>query len=130
MRVETPQLAEFIFKNNTSKKLINIEVDGIKDTKDMFMFCVELLYHGIGIMCGGPPINLDDMSHADFAKIKEHLVLAGIEVNVDVTLHGSIKEDNSVKQPSSGLEKHHMILTTSKATYDVWFKLVHNVGSG
>lgn len=127
MRVETSQLAEFIFKKNTSKKLINIEVDGIKDTKDMFMFCVELLYHGISIMCGGPPINLDEMSHADFAQIKEHLLLAGIEVHVDVTLHGSIKGEHSVQQPSSGLEKHHMILSTSKATYDVSFKLVHNI---
>ena len=96
------------------------------------MFCVELLYHGIGILCGGPPINLDDMSHEDFAKVKEHLALAGIEVNVNVTLHGTVKEDTSYVSSltASGLEKHHMILTTSKAAYDVWFRLVHNVAGG
>lgn len=126
--VDTIQLAEFIFLKNNENKLIHIEVDGIKETKDMFMFCIELLNHGLQFLTR-EPLSLDDMSIELFEKVQERLRLAGIEVNVEVTLHGvqKMSNDSNTFSPESGLEKHHMILKTSKATYDVWFRLIRNV---
>lgn len=144
MRIQLEELAKFIFVENTENKLVGIQiVEGIQNTFDMFSFCVDLLYKGLHLLYGTEKVfengtkrmtvRIEDITMDQFMKIKEKLRLAAIEVNLSITegvtkpncIYTEIEMSQSETPPV--LEQHHMIVSTEKRTYDISFKLIHNV---
>jgi|688.fasta_scaffold472443_2 hypothetical protein len=146
MQVETDQLAKFIFLDNKSEKLVNIEIDGVKNNRDMFMFCTELLYKGIQYLYDHDKsgIDIDGLTDEQFKHIQKRLLLTGIEVvlrcevlplqqeNPIISMKRVPSKQHMVENPivlghcsSTPLDHHHLVISTEKAVYDISFKLVH-----
>ena len=146
MQIETDQLANFIFLENKTDKYINIEIDGIRDSRDMFMFCLELLYKGISMMYDTQQtgIDIDGLTEDQFKAIKQKLLLAGIDVNLHMepirspvvithpTKQHVVDEPivlGSTQPQTYTLEHHHLVISTERAMYDISFALVHNTAA-
>lgn len=79
------QLAEFVFVKNVNDAIIEMELNGIEDVRDLYCFCVDLLCKGLVLLCakdGLPTVDLDSISIEEFGLVARKMLVAGIKVNM------------------------------------------------
>lgn len=85
MEMHVSDLAEFMFIKNVNNALIELELGGIQDNKDFFFFLIDLFCKGLVLLFGKDnKVNIDELTMEDFAKIKEKMGVAGINVTLNI----------------------------------------------
>lgn len=79
------QLAEYIFLHNHKKQCIYLDINGLRDAKDMFCLCLDLLCKGMVLKFGqGNKVYVDDISLEQMHELMQCLKYAGIECHMNV----------------------------------------------
>lgn len=86
VELEIDDLAEFLFKKNKNNALVQLELNGIDDTRDLFCFCIDLLCKGLVLLYGNEKssVDVDDISFEQFSIIVNKLKNAGIILDLRV----------------------------------------------
>lgn len=77
--------ADIIFIKNTKDIPIQIECPDFENTKDLYMFCVELTFKGIQVLYGSDSSNNVDitaLTETEIEFVRKKLLNAGIETNL------------------------------------------------
>lgn len=141
MEIGQDDVIDLIFKRNPKELFIGLEVDGLKCTHDLFMFCTEILYKGIVLLFGDPSqprVAIEEISNDQFNIIKKKMALAGIDVtlrtqaaqeNSSVTMIPPQKTQIRVDKPKYGdrLEDYTLVIDSPKTIYLISYKLIHNI---
>jgi len=77
-------LANFLIKNDGNQ--IVVESSDFKNTNDLFFFCVEITTKILAIKFGNLDgiVNIDQLSQSDFNSIKEILLNAAIDLQLNI----------------------------------------------
>ena len=77
-------LANFLIKNDGNQ--IVVESSDFKNTNDLFFFCVEITTKMLAIKFGNLDgiVNIDQLSSSDFNSIKEILLNAAIDLQLNI----------------------------------------------
>jgi|TARA_B100000900_G_scaffold415482_1_gene445534 hypothetical protein len=77
-------LANFLIKNDGNQ--IVVESSDFKNTNDLFFFCVEITTKILAIKFGNLDgiVNIDQLSSSDFNSIKEILLNAAIDLQLNI----------------------------------------------
>lgn len=116
-------LANYIFLQNKQDKYIQIQLDGVDTTTDLFMFCVELLCHGIYLTTCKQSVA--DVTQYEFEKVCGRLLLAGIKVSKHTTIAAG---NDSILlhvpcNPNERLDDHEVLVQTADACHVIKFEL-------
>lgn len=131
--IEVDSLAEFIFLKNVNNSIIELELGGVENNKDMFYFLVDLLSKGTVLLFGTDnKVELDSLSLDNFKIIKDKMKLAGIKVLLDIIPNDSNLNPNvnikdiELMDNNTNLEKFVLKVTGKKLINNISFKLIHN----
>lgn len=104
MEMQVDDLAEFMFRKNVNNAVIELELGGIKDNKDFFFFLIDLFCKGLVILFGTEnKVMIDSLSMEDFAKVKQKMSLAGINVMLNI-----VQQDEDMVDVSPQEERNDM----------------------
>lgn len=124
-------LADFLFVKNKANALVELELNGISDTRDLYCFCIDLLFKGLVLVCCGygRSLEIESISNEQFREVMDKMKLAGILVMLAV-------EEKSENEPPGicmgeaykskrilELAEYTFTMTSSEKKYDVNFKL-------
>lgn len=122
-------LAYFIFVQNKNEAPIDLQLHGIKDTRDLFCFCIDLLSKGLIHVCHKDSVDIDEVSEEEFAILSRKMKTIGIQVHLFI-------EDNIKGQQacidmgdeykvglSTCLNSYKFSIITSKKIYAIWFQI-------
>lgn len=109
-------LADFMFKKNVHNSIIELELNGVEDNKDLFFFLVDLFCKGLVLLFGREnKVEIDSLTMEDFSVVKQKMSLAGVNVLLNIVevppdlvdAIESIKspEDNDDPDAPSDIEK-------------------------
>lgn len=89
------EFSEYMFKNNTYNRKIQLNLEGIEDNKDLFLFFIDLFCKGL-VLCYGNnnTVDFDTLDADKFAHIKTKMANAGIHINLSI-------KDNPIYMPTS-----------------------------
>lgn len=130
-------LADFIFKKNINNAAVELSLDGLSNAKDFFFFCLDLFCKGLVCMFGNGNnmVQLQDLKMEDFIKIRDKLVLAGIDARLEVhppdidiqplELQLNMKELREAPDDMP-LKDYKFIIKCNEFTYIIKFNVVHN----
>jgi len=83
--VEVDEVIDFMFLKNHDNKNIEMSVNGIEDTHDLFGFCLDIFCKGIVLLFASDGrVELENISIEQFNIIKQKMALAGIDVKLDI----------------------------------------------
>lgn len=126
--------AQFMFKENINNAIIELSLEGIENNKDFFFFLVDLLCKGLVLLYGKDNrIELHLLTLDDFKNIKDKMILAGIQVNLNVEPNNDMLLPsinlNHIESMSSNLDlnKFKFKIIGSELIYEVSFNLIHKV---
>ena len=74
------ELIDYIFLKNKNNKKILLQLDELKDTKDLFCFCLDLFCKGMVILYGNEnrKVNINELSMEQIQAVVDNLSYAGI----------------------------------------------------
>ena len=79
------ELASVIFTKNTNNAHIDLNINGIRNTKDLFCFFLDMLCKGLVILYGSDNrLDLSTVTQDQFAYVQEKLACAGIKCELEV----------------------------------------------
>lgn len=81
------QLVQFIFVDNINNHSIDLVIDqGVKNTKELFFTCVEILTAGLKLLYSDNEgkINLQNITLEQLEFVKKKMLLAKIDFTVDI----------------------------------------------
>lgn len=91
IEIEVDQLAEFLFKLNTSNAVAELSLGGIEDNKDLFYFCHDLFCKGLVMLFGNESkVIINDLTTEQFQAVKQKMANAGINITLDVVTSDNI----------------------------------------
>lgn len=103
LEIEVDQLADFLFIKNSKDAIIDLELGGIEDNKDLFYFCLDLFCKGLILLFGKDnSLIIEDISQDQFMIIKQKLSNAGIGVSLDILELEQIKQEKELKDIIEG----------------------------
>jgi hypothetical protein len=78
--------SKYMFLENKNNKIIRLDLQGIENNKDLFLFFIDLFCKGI-IVCYGinNTVNFDDLDNEKFNFIKQKMFNAGIIINLNIS---------------------------------------------
>ena len=77
-------LADFIFNKNEDNKTIELSINGIENTRDLFCFCLDIMCKGLVLLFGTDnKIAIDDLSLEDFEIVKTKMKCVGIKCQLE-----------------------------------------------
>ena len=128
-------LAEFVFIKNVNDSRLNLSLEGIEDTYDLFCFCVDLLCKGLVLLYGNNGrVEIDDMSADNLTHISKKMKNAGIllslsieEKNLNNTFPRMVTFLKPENDMNTKLELYSMHIQGKDKVYNVNFGLCHNV---
>jgi hypothetical protein len=142
IELEIDDLAEFMFKRNDNNVVLELSLGGLENNKDLFYFILDLFCKGLVMMFGNGTnsVDVDTITYDNFMSIKEKLLCAGIQVNMEYY-------PNDIPSDEAGTEKRAVINTdeiinasddkqlneyifklfTLKNQYLISFSLIHRV---
>lgn len=89
-------LADFMFVKNKNNSLIELELNGVEDNKDLFFFLVDLFCKGLVLLFGtNNKVEISDLSMEDFNNVKQKMALAGVDVNLHIVELEDTEDDNA-----------------------------------
>jgi len=140
VELEIDELAEFMFKRNDNNVILELSLGGIENNKDLFYFILDLFCKGLVIMFGNNTnsVDVDSITYDNFLSIKEKMLCAGIQVNMeyypnDIPLNDTEKKaiinTDEINDASDDKELKEYVfkLFTLKTQYLISFNLVHRV---
>jgi hypothetical protein len=133
-------LASFLFIRNVDNKSISININegGIQNTRDLFCFCLDLLFKGLILLYGEDnKVLVNALTLEQFDVIKRKLRCANIECHLEIipletpseevldlwtqnflNVHKVRNSDECLK-----LEDYHFDLQLSDCIYKIWFEI-------
>lgn len=140
IELEIDDLADFMFKRNDNNVVLELSLGGLENNKDLFYFILDLFCKGLVIMFGNGTnsVDVDTITYDNFMSIKEKLLCAGIQVNMeyypndiltDETVKRAIINTDEINNASDDKQLNEYIfkLYTLKNQYLISFSLVHRV---
>lgn len=139
VELEINELAEFMFKRNDNNITLELSLGGLENNKDLFYFILDLFCKGLVLMFGNDnSVDVDSITYDNFLSIKEKMLCAGIQVNMeyypnDIQLNDTEKRavinTEEINSASENKELHEYVfkLHTLKTQYLIYFSLVHRV---
>lgn len=83
--VEVDELSDFIFLKNKNDAIIELELGGVENNKDLFCFLLDLFCKGLVKVYGvNNQVEIDNLQMSDFMFLKKKLECAGIRIILDV----------------------------------------------
>jgi len=126
--------AYFMFKENINNAIIELSLEGIENNKDLFFFFVDLLCKGLVLLYGKDNrIELNLLTLDDFKIIKNKMILAGIQVNLNVEqnielLLPSVNLEDIESMPNNtDLNKFKFKIIGDEFIYKIDFNLIHKI---
>ena len=125
------EFATYMFFENKDNRLIRLNLQGIENNKDLFLFLIDLFCKGLVICYGiNNTVNFDDLDINKFNNIKQKMFNAGIIINLeliqtDVALPTHINSAE-IDSESDNKELEDYIFKIYKDTqiYEIRFSLV------
>ena len=128
-------LAEFMFTKNVNNAYIELTLNGLQNTKDMFFFCLDLFCKGLVFMFGvNYRVNVQELTLENFQQLRDKMRLAGIEITFDAQppdvdmpkdeLFINLQELHDAPEELA-LKDYKFILKCTDFTYVVSFDLFH-----
>jgi hypothetical protein len=140
IELEIDDLAEFMFKRNDNNVLLELSLGGLENNKDLFFFILDLFCKGLVIMFGNGTnsVDVDTITYDNFMSIKEKLLCASIQVNMeyypsdivtDDTVKKAIINTDEINSASDNKQLNEYVfkLHTLKNQYLISFSLIHRV---
>lgn len=133
MQVAVHELVDLLFKQDLGNLKVDLNLHMLKDFRDLFYFCFDLLAKGLVTVVGdGKTITLDDLSEEQFDQVKSRMLIAGILVH-------KVSRPNESSDPSTIVFKEPGVTTPTSiqdfsadiimvnAIHTITFELVHNI---
>ena len=131
--LKVDDLANFIFVQNVNNAIVHVELDGLKDSYDLFCFCIDLLCKGIVILFSGDnhKINIDSVTLDQFGIIKQKLACLGIQANLDVTPNTNdfkpcVTIVQRIDKERNTLDEYNLKITSPIHIFIISFKITHS----
>lgn len=79
------EFATYMFLENKLNRIIRLDLQGIENNKDLFLFLIDLFCKGL-VICYGEnnTVNFDDLDITKFNNIKQKMLNAGIIINLNI----------------------------------------------
>jgi hypothetical protein len=131
--MEIGAFAEYMFVTNTTNRLIQINLEGIENNKDLFLCFIDLFCKGL-VLCygmGSKSIDFDCLTLDRFDSMKQKMKNAGIVVNLDVRendtfMNTAINSEEIDRSPEDlPIESYKFVINSGYKTYNIWFRLSH-----
>lgn len=134
VELEVDDLPEFIFLRNRFNKPIELHLNGIQDTTDLFCFCVDLLCKGLFYCCahksenGG--VDIESITEEEFNIVVTRLGHAGININMKVepneyNIPSTIDMGDTYRSKSSNkLEDYIFKLVSPSKIFQISFAVI------
>jgi hypothetical protein len=142
IELEIDELANFMFKRNENNVVLELSLGGIENNKDLFYFVLDLFCKGLVLMFGNETnsVDVDTITYDNFLTIKEKMLCAGIQVNMenypnDIPLNDEnisqrvVINTDEINEASDDKELNEYVfkLYSLKNQYIISFSLVHRV---
>jgi hypothetical protein len=142
VELEIDELANFMFKRNDNNVVLELSLGGIENNKDLFYFILDLFCKGLVLMFGNGTnsVDVDTITYDNFLSIKEKMLCAGIQVNMEyypndipsndenMTKRAIINTDEiNEANDNKPLSEYVFKLLSLKNQYIISFALVHRV---
>lgn len=142
VELEIDELANFMFKRNENNVVLELSLGGIENNKDLFYFILDLFCKGLVLMFGNGTnsVDVDTITYENFLSIKEKMLCAGIQVNMeyypnDIPLNDeniskrAVINTDEINEASDDkpLIEYVFKLYSLKNQYIISFSLVHRV---
>lgn len=134
-------LVSFLFIQNVDNKPITINADGLENTRDLFYFCLDLLFKGLILLYGTDnKVCVDKLTLEQFNVVKSKLKCANIDCHLDINpidtpntqlanlwtqnflnIHKAYTNPENMK-----LEDYSFDLQTLEFIYKIWFEIKYN----
>ena len=142
VELEIDELANFMFKRNENNVVLELSLGGIENNKDLFYFILDLFCKGLVLMFGNGTnsVDVDTITYENFLLIKEKLLCAGIQINMeyypnDIPLNNESISKRAIintdeineAEDDKPLNEYVFKLYSLKNQYIISFNLVHRV---
>lgn len=141
VELEIDELANFMFKRNSNNAILELSLGGIENNKDLFYFILDLFCKGLVLMFGNGTnsVDVDTITYDNFLSIKEKMLCAGIQVNMeyypndipsnDGNTTRTIINTDEINESSDNkpLNEYVFKLFSIKNQYIISFALVHRI---
>lgn len=139
VNMEVNDLAEFMFLKNENNVVLELSLGGIENNKDLFCFLLDIFCKGLVLMFGNgtKSVNIDDITLDNFTKIKEKMLCAGININLQMFPSDIIDETGvapraqlnldeiNMAEDNIELQEYEFKVMNATSTYVISFNLVH-----
>jgi hypothetical protein len=144
LEIHVNELADFLFIKNVNNTIIELQLGGISNNKDLFFFCLDLFCKGLVKLFGieGKSVNLEDLTEDNFISVREKMLCAGINANLSIfpseisidlrDEDGKQKsilnlEELNTEDNNKALKEYEFKVMNNNKLYIVKFNLVHRV---
>ena len=142
VELEIDELANFMFKRNDNNVVLELSLGGIENNKDLFYFILDLFCKGLVMMFGNETnsVDVDTITFDNFLSIKEKMLCAGIQVNMEhypndiplndenISKRAIINTDEiNEAEDNKPLNEYIFKLYSLKNQYIISFSLIHRV---
>lgn len=110
---EVDEMIPIIFLNK-SKQGINMCLNGIEDSYDLFCFCLDLFTKGLVLLYGSPEtrkVDLDDLTFEQLSYAIQQLEKANIKINIQTEKKTDSSIGISIPSRNTDFELEDYILT-------------------
>lgn len=78
-------LADFVFNKNHDNKRVELDINGLEDTRDLFCFCLDLMCKGLVMLFGTENrVAVNDLSQDQFRIMCDKMRCVGIECTLKI----------------------------------------------
>ncbi len=119
---------EFMFLKNVNNYLIDLQLGGIEDTKDLFCFFVDLLCKGLVLLYGqNGKIELEKIEEDQFQNVARKMMLAGIKTHLNIIPNESSKRLGLEFKDENydTLDEYEMNIIANDKIYNIRFSLIY-----
>jgi hypothetical protein len=132
-------LADFVFKKNDTNIQVDLSINGIDNTRDLFCFCLDILCKGLILLFGKDNrVAIDEVSQEEFKMVQDKMRCVGIQCNLEV-IDVELPPENLIdlwtqnflnvqrvrlERENGNLEDYHFDLQTSDKIFKISFKIL------
>lgn len=124
------EFSEYMFKNNIHNRKIQLNLEGIENNKDLFLFFIDLFCKGL-VICFGEnnSVDFDTLDLDKFSYIKTKMQNAGIHINLNIEqnpihMMTSINsQEIDCEDPNKPVHEYIFKIYKGALTYNITFTL-------
>jgi hypothetical protein len=128
LNMQIDDFADFVFNKNEKNAVIELSLDGLKDSRELFCFFVDLLCKGLVLMHGeNGQIELDSITEEQFASVAKKMILMGIRVHLTITPNDThrklgVRFEDIVREK---FEDYELCILADSKIYSIKFSFVN-----